>query len=63
MDNSVKMSKGLGKDGTLGADAAMTGLMNSLGQDGEFKATQLPIKNRINALDVSSESHFRFEFD
>ena len=53
MDNQVKMSKGMVKDGSSAADAAMTGVMNSLGQDGNFKATQLPIKNRINALDVS----------
>ena len=39
-----------------GADAAMTGAMNAFGQDGSFKATQLPIKNRINALDVSERS-------
>ena len=35
------------------ADAAMTGVMNAMGQDGQFAATRLPIKNRINALDVS----------
>ena len=55
MDNSVKMSKGLSG---AGADAAMTGVMNALGEDGSFKASQLPIKNRINALDVSIISHY-----
>ena len=49
------MSKGMARDG---ADAAMTGAMNSLGQDGQFKASQLPIKNRINALDVSKPSQY-----
>ena len=47
------MSQGIVKEGNLAGDAAMTGVMNSLGQDGSFKANQLPIKNRINALDVS----------
>ena len=51
MDNQVHISKGM--DGNYGADAAMTGVMNSMGQDGNFKANQMPIKNRINALDVS----------
>ncbi len=54
MDNQVMMSKGMVKGGNSAAgDAAMTGVMNSLGQDGSYKATQLPIKNRINAIDVS----------
>ena len=35
------------------SDGAMTGVMNSLGQDGNFKSGQMPIKNRVNALDVS----------
>ena len=35
------------------ADAAMTAVMNAMGQDGNFAANRLPIKNRINALDVS----------
>ena len=35
------------------ADAAMTGVMNAMGQDGNYAASRLPIKNRINALDVS----------
>ena len=35
------------------ADAAMTGVMNAMGQDGNYAAARLPIKNRINALDVS----------
>ena len=35
------------------ADAAMTGVMNAMGQDGNYAAGRLPIKNRINALDVS----------
>ena len=35
------------------ADAAMTGVMNAMGQDGNFAASRIPIKNRINALDVS----------
>ena len=39
-----------------GMDKAFTGVMNALGQDGNFKATMLPIKNRVNALDVSSSS-------
>ena len=34
-------------------DQAMTGVMNSLGQDGNFKGGAMPIKNRVNALDVS----------
>ena len=33
----------------------MTGVVNSLGQDGGFKASNLPIKNRVNALDVSTK--------
>lgn len=38
-------------------DAAMSGVMNALGQEGSFKATQIPIKNRVNALDVSTDSN------
>ena len=53
MDNSVAMSAAIAKDGNAGADAAMTGVMNAMGQDGNFSAGRLPIKNRINALDVS----------
>ena len=53
MDNKVLMSQAITKDGNPGADAAMSGVMNALGQDGNFVATRLPIKNRINALDVS----------
>ena len=52
MDNQVQMSAGLNKD-PAAANAAMTGVMNALGQDGIFVAQRLPIKNRINALDVS----------
>ena len=37
------------------ADAAMTGVMNAMGQDGSYSAGRLPIKNRINALDVSKQ--------
>ena len=48
MDNQVQMSQSL-----TGADAAMTGVMNAMGQDGNYAASRLPIKNRINALDVS----------
>ena len=40
-------------DNNPSADAAMTGVMNAMGQDGQFAASRLPIKNRINALDVS----------
>ena len=36
-----------------GMNQAFTGVTNALGQDGNFKATMLPIKNRVNALDVS----------
>ena len=32
---------------------AMTGVMNAMGQDGDYAASRLPIKNRVNALDVS----------
>ena len=39
-----------------GADAAMTGVMNAMGQDGQFTHKQMPIKNRINGLDVSEIS-------
>ena len=38
-----------------GVNQAFTGVANALGQDGNFKATMLPIKNRVNALDVSEE--------
>ena len=34
-----------------GMNQAFTGVTNALGQDGNFKATMLPIKNRVNALD------------
>ena len=34
-------------------DAGVTGVMNAMGQDGNYKASQMPIKNRVNALDVS----------
>lgn len=40
-------------DNNAAADAAMTGIMNAMGQGGDFAANRLPIKNRINALDVS----------
>merc|ERR1712166_1234578 len=36
-------------------DQAFTGVMNSMGQDGNFKATNLPIKNRVNALDRTTK--------
>lgn len=42
------------------ADAQMTGVMNSFGQDGNFKTTQMPIKNRVNALDVSYFASYTF---
>jgi len=32
-------------------DAGVTGVANALGQEGNHKATQMPIKNRVNALD------------
>ena len=54
MENQVHMSSGIAKDGA--ANAAMTGVMNAMGQDGNFGAGRLPIKNRINALDVSTLS-------
>ena len=50
----MQMSAAITKDYNAGADAAMTGVMNAMGQDGNFAASRLPIKNRINALDVSS---------
>ena len=34
----------------------MTGVMNAMGQDGQFTHKQMPIKNRINGLDVSEIS-------
>ena len=40
-------------DNNPAADAAMTGVMNAMGQGGDFSAGRMPIKNRINALDVS----------
>ena len=49
----MQMSSAITKDNNAGANAAMTGVMNALGQEGTFKADRLPIKNRINALDVS----------
>merc|ERR1719454_840305 len=33
------------------ADQALTSVMNNLGAAGDFKATQIPVKNRVNALD------------
>ena len=47
------MSSAITKDNNAAANAAMTGVMNAMGQDGNYSATRLPIKNRINALDVS----------
>ena len=47
------MSSAITKDNNAAANAAMTGVMNAMGQDGNFSASRLPIKNRINALDVS----------
>merc|ERR1719232_1900191 len=38
-----------------GADAAMTGVMNAMGQDGQFTHKQMPIKNRVNGLDRNSK--------
>ena len=38
-------------------DSSMTKVMNTVGQlgtDGTYAASRLPIKNRINQLDVSS---------
>mmetsp|Transcript_22223 Transcript_22223/g.15850 ORF Transcript_22223/g.15850 Transcript_22223/m.15850 type:complete len:109 (-) Transcript_22223:192-518(-) len=32
-------------------DTAVTAAMNSFGLEGNFKASQMPIKNRINAID------------
>ena len=43
-------------DGHAGADAAMTGVMNALGQEGEYSHKQMPIKNRVNGLDVSDKA-------
>ena len=48
MDNRVQVSSGI-----AGQDAAMTGVMNALGQDGQYTHKQMPIKNRVNGLDVS----------
>ena len=42
------------------ADIALTGALNSFGLEGTFKATQMPIKNRINAIDVSFKSRSYF---
>ena len=50
------MSDAITKNNNPGADAAMTGVMNAMGQDGNYNANRLPIKNRINALDVSINS-------
>ena len=33
------------------ADQALSAVMNSLGASGDFKANQIPVKNRVNALD------------
>ena len=57
------MSAAITKDNNAGANAAMTGVMNSLGQDGNFAASRLPIKNRINALDVSQTLDLLFAKD
>ena len=51
------MSDAITKNNNPGADAAMTGVMNAMGQDGNYGANRLPIKNRINALDVSTNSN------
>ena len=51
------MSDAITKNNNPGADAAMTGVMNAMGQDGNYGANRLPIKNRINALDVSINSN------
>ena len=48
MDNRVQVSSGI-----AGQDAAMTGVMNAFGQEGEYTHKQMPIKNRVNGLDVS----------
>ena len=32
-------------------DKQFTGVMNALGQDGNYKSSMIPIKNRVNALD------------
>ncbi len=32
----------------------MTGVMNAMGQDGDYTHKQMPIKNRVNGLDVST---------
>ena len=53
MDNQAHFSDAIAKNNNAGADAAMTGVMNAMGQDGNYGANRLPIKNRINALDVS----------
>ena len=47
-----------GMTDAAGADAAMTGVMNAMGQEGEFSHKQMPIKNRVNGLDVS-ENYLR----
>ena len=52
----MQMSAAITKDNNLGANAAMTGVMNAMGQEGNFQASRMPIKNRINALDVSAAS-------
>ena len=49
------MSAAITKNNNASANAAMTGVMNAMGQEGDFSATRLPIKNRINALDVSHQ--------
>ena len=51
MENKAMVSPGM--TDPAGADAAMTGVMNAMGQEGEFTHKQMPIKNRINGLDVS----------
>ena len=57
MDNQAKLSAAIAKEGNPAADAAMTGVMNAMGQGGDFSASRMPIKNRINALDVSDSQH------
>ena len=61
MDNQAKLSAAIAKEGTPAADAAMTGVMNAMGQGGDFSAGRMPIKNRINALDVSNTPCLKIE--
>ena len=46
MDNKVKMSSAITGGGNADDEADM-------GQDGNYAGSRLPIKNRINAIDVS----------